>query len=610
MCGIAGAISERNIAPVLLEVLKRLEYRGYDSAGIAVVDGDNSLHRVRRMGKVAELVEACSEVDITGTIGIAHTRWATHGKPSVVNAHPHVVDEKIALVHNGVIENYSAIKEELIAEGYNFTSQTDTEVIVFLLHKYLAEEGDMLHAIQQVCIHLHGAYALAVIETSRPDTLYAVCHGCSLLIGVGVGEHFVSSDAVALSRFTNSYVIMETGYIASVSKNDIKLYNQQLQTIDYHETTFDAAVHSAEKGDYRHYMQKEIHEQAQTVTNTLQNRISKDRLIDDFISASSKEHLAQVEQVQIVACGTSMHAGLLAKLWFEQIVGVPCAVDVASEYSHKHEPRKTQLMMIALSQSGETADTIAAFKKGLDTHDCITDIAICNIASSQLARLAKITMITAAGPEIGVASTKAFSAQLVVLLVLTLIMAKYKTKSDKSHKDIIKALSTLASLVSETIDKTEAATPSLLELFAHKHSALFLGKGMLYPIALEGALKLKEVSYIHAEAYPAGELKHGPLALIDDGFPVVALIADDQLRKKMLITVEEVSSRGGHVLVVTDKKIKNRPHVTQLLLPKTHPLLTPVLLNIALQIIAYHVACARGHDVDQPRNLAKSVTVA
>lgn len=609
MCGIAGAISERTVVQILLETLKRLEYRGYDSAGLAIVDQHKRLQRVRRMGKVADLVTACEGIKLTGNVGIAHTRWATHGKPSIVNAHPHIVDEKIALVHNGVIENFSAIKEELIAKNYQFVSQTDTEVIIFLLHDYFTRSKDIVVAIDKVRKRLHGVYALAIIDTATPDKIFAVCQGCSLLIGLGIGENFLSSDVVALARFTDSYLIMESEEIAIIKKDSVQLLDARLRQRKRAPTMIENVVQATEKGEFAHYMLKEIYEQDQTIINTLHNRLLKNTLIDEFISNKSKRLLGEVQQVQIIACGTSMHAGLVARVWFEQLLGIPCQVEVASEYAHKYIPLQKGLLLLAISQSGETADTISAFKRGLAENPDATSIVICNVASSQLARLSKISVITAAGPEIGVASTKAFTAQLIVLLVLGLIIARQKNHTSALHQEIIDGLQDLPDQVTRTINETEKTIPKILECFVGQRSSLFLGRGILWPIALEGALKLKEISYIHAEAYPAGELKHGPLALIEEGFPVIALITDDALHRKMLVAIEEVASRGGRVIIFSNKKIRKAEHILQLLLPTTHPFLAPIIINIALQLLAYRVACARNHDVDQPRNLAKSVTV-
>ncbi|WP_374297557.1 glutamine--fructose-6-phosphate transaminase (isomerizing) [Acinetobacter sp.] len=611
MCGIVGGIAERNISGILLEGLKRLEYRGYDSAGLALIK-DGQLCREREVGKVVNLVQAAEQSGIHGKIGIAHTRWATHGKPSQHNAHPHT-SHNIAVVHNGIIENYQELKTELQALGYQFTSETDTEVVAHLVHHALKTQADLLLAVQSIIPKLKGAYALGIIDANQPDELIAVREGSPLVIGVGIGEHFISSDQLALLPVTNRFIYLEEGDTVRLKRDSVEIFAQN-QAIERPITELDATVMNSSKGEYRHYMLKEIFEQPNAVQQTIAQALDGDDLKNNFLE-NSNIALKQIQQVQIIACGTSYHAGLVSKYWFEQIIGLPCQIEIASEFRYRHPVIIANTLYLCISQSGETADTLAALrdiqKRAKASNTPIFTMAICNVSTSSMIRETNFHLLTLAGPEIGVASTKAFTTQLVALMLLILKIGEVKQSITTELKlELIQALWHCPKVLNETL-KHDAKILSLSELFVEKAHCLFLGRGTHYPIALEGALKLKEISYIHAEGYAAGELKHGPLALVDNEMPVVILAPQDDMLDKLKSNMEEVQARGGELFVFADEQSgighKDRQHVVYI--PQISEWLAPIIYSVPVQLLSYHVAVLRGTDVDQPRNLAKSVTV-
>ncbi len=607
MCGIVGAIAEHNISPILIEGLRRLEYRGYDSAGIAVFDTSQAkIERVRVLGKVAALDHALQSHPLLGQLGIAHTRWATHGEPSERNAHPHFSKESVAVVHNGIIENYLELQQQLRDAGYQFVTDTDTEVICHLLDLKLQETKDHREAIRQTLQALKGAYALGIIFKDAPDTLFAARHGSPLVIGVGIGEHFIASDPIALLPVTQRFIHLEEGDIAEIVRDDVSIENQQQIIIrDIKVSTID--VSSASKGDFRHYMQKEIYEQPEALTETLSNHLQQPYIHDSCFGHKAHEILPNCKRVHIVACGTSFHAGLVAKYWLEAFTGVPCQVEIASEFRYRQAVIEPNTLFVSLSQSGETADTLAALRKVKDT--CHT-LAICNVAHSSLVREAELTFITQAGAEIGVAATKTFTTQLTALLLLTLALGKHHNLSDDNQKLLIEDLQRLPALAQQLLT-LDATIEQLSHQFIDKHQALYLGRGKYHAIALEGALKLKEISYMHAEAYPAGELKHGPLALVDNDMPVIVLAPNNHLFDKLVSNIKEVEARGGHLYVFADETLKWQAseQLTVIKIPQAPDSIAPIVYTIPLQLLAYHVAVLKGTDVDQPRNLAKSVTV-
>jgi len=611
MCGIVGGIAERNISEILLEGLKRLEYRGYDSAGLALIS-DGKVQRERELGKVANLAQAASLSGIHGHLGIAHTRWATHGKPSQQNAHPHTSSD-IAVVHNGIIENYQELKTELQALGYQFTSETDTEVVAHLVHHALKNESNLLLAVQSIVPKLKGAYALGIIDANQPDELIAVREGSPLVIGVGIGEHFISSDQLALLPVTNRFIYLEEGDTVRLKRDSVEIFAQN-QAIERPITQLDATVMNSSKGEYRHYMLKEIFEQPNAVQQTIAQALDGDDLKNNFLE-NSNIALKQIQQVQIIACGTSYHAGLVSKYWFEQIIGLPCQIEIASEFRYRHPVIIANTLYLCISQSGETADTLAALrdiqKRAKASNTPIFTMAICNVSTSSMIRETNFHLLTLAGPEIGVASTKAFTTQLVALMLLILKIGEVKQSITTELKlELIQALWHCPKVLNETL-KHDANILSLSELFVEKAHCLFLGRGTHYPIALEGALKLKEISYIHAEGYAAGELKHGPLALVDNDMPVVILAPQDDMLDKLKSNMEEVQARGGELFVFADENSgihkKDRQHVVHI--PQISQWLAPIIYSVPVQLLSYHVAVRRGTDVDQPRNLAKSVTV-
>ncbi|GAB3051095.1 glutamine--fructose-6-phosphate transaminase (isomerizing) [Acinetobacter apis] len=612
MCGIVGGVAERNISEILIEGLKRLEYRGYDSAGLALINEQQVL-RERRVGKVVNLEDAVRTQNLSGNLGIAHTRWATHGKPSEVNAHPHI-SGKVAIVHNGIIENYAEIKAELEALGYQFSSQTDTEVVAHLIAEALKTQATLFDAVQQIVPRLKGAFALGVIHADYPDELIAVRENSPLVIGVGIGEHFIGSDQLALLPITNRFIYLEEGDIARLTRTNVEIFAHGTNRIERPIKELDAAVSHASKGEYKHFMLKEIYEQPEALQQTISQALNGNRLRDDFLSHAEQD-FSNIDQIQIIACGTSYHAGMIAKYWSEQLIDLPCQVEIASEFRYRSPVIMNRTLYLCISQSGETADSLAALRdtqkraKAKDLN--ITTMAICNVATSSMVRETDYHLLTLAGPEIGVASTKAFTTQLAALILLILKIGTAKQRLDEAEIDcIVKGLWHCPKVLSETLQHNQEIL-RLSELFVEKQHCLFLGRGTLYPIALEGALKLKEISYIHAEGYAAGELKHGPLALVDNDMPVVILAPQDSMLDKLKSNMEEVQARGGELFIFADENSgiveKDRQHVVKI--PHISAWLAPIVYSIPVQLLSYHVAVLRGTDVDQPRNLAKSVTV-
>jgi len=606
MCGIVGAVAQRNVVPILVNGLLRLEYRGYDSAGLVVVH-DGKLDRVRSTGRVAELKQKSANTH--GELGIAHTRWATHGVPSERNAHPHISRNLIAVVHNGIIENYEELRADLSAHGYEFTSDTDTEVIAHLIHSHYAQ-GSLLVATQMALSQLVGAYAIGVVAADNPHQLIAARKGSPLLLGVGEGEHFVASDMSALLQVTRNVVYLEEGDVVEVNLSNYRIFDALGRAAERPVHVSELNNDSVELGEYQHYMQKEIHEQPQALANTLESVCNSQSLVPGIFGAEAKNAFAQIDSILILACGTSYHAGLVARYWLEEIAGIPCSVEIASEYRYRTSVANPKTLVVTISQSGETADTLAALNHAKITGHPFT-LAICNVPESAIIRQSKLRLLTRAGPEIGVASTKAFTTQLAALFLLTLVLAKLRGRLDADREQ--QFLHELRHLPS-AVQKVLALEPQIAELskhFADKQHALFLGRGLHYPIALEGALKLKEISYIHAEAYPAGELKHGPLALVDKDMPVVSVAPNDTLLEKLKSNLQEVRARGGELFVFADADTHIRAtegiHILQM--PEHAGFLSPILHTIPLQLLAYYVALQKGTDVDKPRNLAKSVTV-
>ena len=608
MCGIVGAIAQRNVSEILLEGLRRLEYRGYDSAGLAVLNEQGEIIRKRALGKVAELEKTIGSEPLLGTVGIAHTRWATHGVPSEANAHPHMSSDDVVLVHNGIIENYQALKAELKADGYEFNSQTDSEVVVHLIHrelKQLSFAGAVKNAISQ----LDGAYALAIMQQGNNDELWVARQGSPLVIGVGIGEYYVASDPLALLSVTDRFIYLEEGDLAHIQRDQLIILDKHHAQVERDICIFDHHIGSADKGEYKHYMLKETFEQPTVIKQCLEGRISERHVLDQTFGVKAAELFDQVQAVQIIACGTSYHSGMVAKYWIEKYAGIPCQVEVASEYRYRHTVVISGTLLITISQSGETADTLAALRKA-KTQGIVASMTVCNVPGSSLVRESDLCLMTNAGPEIGVASTKAFTTQLTALLLLTVTLAKRQGMSEEQEVEIVEALHQLPDLVAQVLT-LDPAIEKLSQLFADKNHSLFLGRGPMYPIAQEGALKLKEISYIHAEAYPAGELKHGPLALVDDSMPVVTVAPKNDLLEKLISNLEEVRARGGELIVFADESVNIHDLDDQhlLSLPKVPSCLEPIVYVVPLQLLSYHVAVLKGTDVDQPRNLAKSVTV-
>ncbi|MET0067085.1 MAG: glutamine--fructose-6-phosphate transaminase (isomerizing) [Candidatus Thiodiazotropha sp.] len=607
MCGIVGGISQRNVVPVLMDGLKRLEYRGYDSAGVAILDERQHLQRIRSVGKVAALNELIEGSHLSGGLGIAHTRWATHGMPSERNAHPHMSGERVAIVHNGIIENYAELREELTEKGFVFTSETDTEVIAHLLADTVKMESDFIKAVRKAAEKLVGAYALAVVSPDDPDQLVVIRAGSPLVIGLGKDENFIASDVFALLPVTQRFIFLEEGDLAHISTHKVSIFNADAEPVEREVRTSQVSAVKAEKGPYRHYMLKEIFEQPAVIAETLEGRIHKGRLLDASFGHEAKALLDKTRNVHIVACGTSYHAGLVARYWLEEI-GIHCSVEVASEFRYRQVVVPDDTLFVTITQSGETADTLAALR-GSKSKGYLGSLVICNVPESSLVRESDVALMTRAGPEIGVASTKAFTTQLVALRLLTLALAKRRGMSVERERELVEELHALPRQV-EVILKLNDAIAELANAFADRHHALFLGRGCFYPVAMEGALKLKEISYIHAEAYPAGELKHGPLALVDAEMPVICALPDDPLLEKVISNLQEVRARGGELFLFSDQKVKiGLDHFHNLTLSDIYPSTAPIVYSVPLQLLAYHVAVLKGTDVDQPRNLAKSVTV-
>ena len=610
MCGIVGAVAERNITAILLEGLKRLEYRGYDSAGVAVFTHNGTLERMRRNGKVAELEQALAGEPLMGRLGIAHTRWATHGAPSERNAHPHFSGSDLAVVHNGIIENYEALREQLKGLGYVFTSDTDTEVIAHLLNHKLKDQSDLTEALKATVKELHGAYGLAVISAKQPDRLVAARSGSPLVIGLGLGENFLASDQLALRQVTDRFRYLEEGDIAEIRRDSVQIWDVNGKSVQRETVQYRDGAEAADKGEYRHYMLKEIHEQPAVVQRTLENRLGQDHVLVQAFGPQAAELFAKVRNVQIVACGTSYHAGMVARYWLESLAGIPCQVEVASEFRYRKVVVQPDTLFVSISQSGETADTLAALRNAKEL-GFLASLAICNVGISSLVRESDLTLLTQAGREIGVASTKAFTTQLVGLLLLTLSLGQVRgTLEAGVEAQLVEELRRLPARLGEAL-AMDATIEKVAELFADKHHTLFLGRGAQFPVAMEGALKLKEISYIHAEAYPAGELKHGPLALVDNDMPVVTVAPNNELLEKLKSNLQEVRARGGELIVFADEQagMTNGEGTHVINMPHIHDVLAPILYTIPLQLLSYYVAVLKGTDVDQPRNLAKSVTV-
>lgn len=609
MCGIVGAVAERNVVPILMEGLRRLEYRGYDSAGIAIHNGQ-SIKRVRRVGKVQELQNALDADPLRGVSGISHTRWATHGVPNEANAHPHMSEDDIAIVHNGIIENYEELRDDLQKNGFEFESQTDTEVVAHRIKHHLNDTGELLAAVRATVAELEGAYALAVLSVSDPDKLIVAKAGCPVVVGLGIGENFVASDVAALLPVTRKFMFLEDGDIAVVQREDVTVYdangNEVARPIKESKLSADAA----ERGEFRHYMQKEIHEQAQAVRSTIEERIANGRVLDAAFGPEANEVLDNTRGVHIVACGSSYHAGLIARYWIEQLCKLPCTVEIASEYRYRSPVVPEGTLLITISQSGETADTLAALRAAKEM-PYVSSLTICNSPESSIVRESTLSLMTHAGPEIGVASTKSFTTQLAALALLTISLARRNGLEEKQERILVAQLAEIPGLIDQVL-ALNSAIEALAEHFVDKQHALFVGRGVQNPVAMEGALKLKEVSYIHAEAYAAGELKHGPLALVDENMPVVAVAPDDDLLEKLKSNLQEVRARGGELFVFADPRVQfgDRVGIHTMRMPALiQDFQAPIIYTIPLQLLAYHVAVLKGTDVDQPRNLAKSVTV-
>lgn len=608
MCGIVGAIAERSVQAILIEGLKRLEYRGYDSAGLAVQDrGTHEIHRQRALGKVAELQKKLNGATLKGTIGVAHTRWATHGEPAEHNAHPHMCEDHIALVHNGIIENYEEIKQRLESKGVEFCSQTDTECIVHLIGACKKQGKNLLESVFATIKEIEGAYALGVID-NKEERIVAARSGSPLVIGLGIGENFIASDVSALLPVTQEFIYLEEGDVADITRNNVIIYDAAGQVVERPISKSAISADAVERGEYRHYMLKEIYEQPKAIADTLEGRMDTENVFTNAFGYSAAEIFKKIESIYIIACGTSYHAGLVAKYWFEGIVGIPCMIEVASEFRYRKAVYNEKTLIVTISQSGETADTLAALRES-KKQGAKHSLVICNVPESSLVRESELSFLTHAGPEIGVASTKAFTTQLTALLLLVICIGKEKGNT-KLEKRAVENLRQLPGQIEQAL-QLDKKIEQLAEEFSDKHHALFLGRATQYPIAMEGALKLKEISYIHAEAYPAGELKHGPLALVDADMPVVAVAPNNELIGKLKSNLQEVKTRGGKLYVFADThaKIENEDGISVIEVGEIDSLIAPMVFTIPLQLLAYHAAVIKGTDVDQPRNLAKSVTV-
>jgi glucosamine--fructose-6-phosphate aminotransferase (isomerizing) len=610
MCGIVGAVAQRDVVPILIEGLRRLEYRGYDSAGVAVLNGTGTIKRLRTVGKVRKLEDAIDADPTHGPLGIAHTRWATHGVPSERNAHPHISRDGIAIVHNGIIENHDELRAELEQAGYEFSSETDTEVIAHRIHYHLQKTRDLFKAVRATVAELEGAYALAVMSQHEPDRIILAREGCPVVVGVGIGENFVASDVAALLPVTRTFAILEEGDVAEVRREGFRILDHDGNTVQRKVYQSELSADSAEKGVYAHYMLKEIHEQPRAVAQTLEERVAGGKLLEAAFGPAAQAVFAKTEAVRIVACGTSFHAGLVAKYFVEQICRLPCWVEIASEYRYRNPVVPKNTLFVSVSQSGETADTLAALRLAKQG-GYLSQLAICNVPESSLVRESELVMLTRAGPEIGVASTKAFTTQLAALNMLVIALAKFRSADAERERGLVQKLLGIPSLIEATL-KLDPVIQDLATRFVDKQHALFLGRGAMHAIAMEGALKLKEISYIHAEAYAAGELKHGPLALVDKDMPVVTVAPNNDLLEKLKSNLQEVRARGGELIVFADPEagMKDSDGVTVIEMPRhVSYFQAPAVYTIPMQLLAYHCAILKGTDVDQPRNLAKSVTV-
>lgn len=609
MCGIVGAVAERNVVEILLEGLKRLEYRGYDSAGVALLQKDGTLNRIRRTGKVQSLVDAIEDENGRGTTGIAHTRWATHGGVTEANAHPHFSNERIAVVHNGIIENYMDLREELQSKGYTFTSDTDTETIAHTVNEQLKTGCDLLKAVQQSVKQFHGAYGTVIMDKEDPSRVVVARSGSPLVIGLGLGENFIASDQMALLPVTRKFIFLEEGDVAEVTRREVNIFDKDGQPVEREIIESNIEHDAGDKAGYRHYMLKEIHEQPTVVRNTLKDRLTETGLAANIFGEGADDILSRVKHVQIIACGTSYHAGMTARYWLEQYANVSCGIEIASEFRYRKSVVHENSLLVTISQSGETADTLAALRLAKEL-GYMSSLTICNVPGSSLVRESDLAFMTKAGAEIGVASTKAFTTQLTAFLMLTLAIGKHNGLTDADNQSIVQALHSLPAKLEETLTISDGIE-DLAEEFADKNHSLFLGRGDQYPIAMEGALKLKEISYIHAEAYASGELKHGPLALIDEEMPVIVVAPNNQLLEKLKSNVEEVRARGGIMYVFADKNARFVSDETMRVInvPHCEPVIAPIIYTLPLQLLSYYVALIKGTDVDQPRNLAKSVTV-
>lgn len=608
MCGIVGAVAQRDVVDILVEGLRRLEYRGYDSAGVAVVSSSGELQRLRRLGKVKELADAVAAQPVPGGTGIAHTRWATHGEPSERNAHPHV-SGKITVVHNGIIENHGPLRAALQAKGYVFNSDTDTEVIAHLVEEELKTTGSLLAAVQKAVKQFSGAYGTVLMDKTDPSHLVVARSGSPLVIGFGIGENFIASDQLALLPVTRRFMFLEEGDVAEITRHSVTVYDKNGAKVERAITESNASYDAGDKGQYRHFMLKEIYEQPSAINNTLEGRLSSDSVLDETFGNGAAELFKKVRHVQIVACGTSYHSGMVARYWLESLGGISCNVEIASEFRYRKSFVQPNSLLVSISQSGETADTLAALRMAKEA-GYLGSLTICNVAGSSLVRESDLAFMTRAGAEIGVASTKAFTTQLVGLAMLTLAVGKYNGLTPEQQRELTAALRSLPAKLEETLTLAPQIE-ALAEEFADKHHALFLGRGDQYPIAMEGALKLKEISYIHAEAYAAGELKHGPLALIDADMPIIVVAPNNDLLEKLQSNVEEVRARGGilYVFADADARFKSDATMRVINVPHVADILAPIVYTLPLQLLSYYVAIIKGTDVDQPRNLAKSVTV-
>jgi glutamine---fructose-6-phosphate transaminase (isomerizing) len=609
MCGIVGAVAERNVVPILIEGLKRLEYRGYDSAGIAVLNDKGKLECQKTVGKVAQLEEKLAAHPLSGKLGFAHTRWATHGGVTEANAHPHISGERVAVIHNGIIENYEPLRAELAAKGYRFVSETDTEVIAHLVHDELKRGHDLPEAVRLSVQRFTGAYALLVFDARDPDRIVVARIASPLVIGLGIGENFIASGVPALLPVTQRFIYLEQGDLAEITRDTVRVFRPDGSTVTrpVHETRW--SPEAAEKGPYRHYMQKEIFEQPAALANTLYGRVSDRRVLAESLGPAATELLPQVQQIHIVACGTSYHAGCVGKYWIESLAGIPCQVEIASEYRYRQVVVPSGTLFVTLSQSGETADTLEALRMAKSA-GYLGSLTVCNSPHSSMVRESDLVMMTQAGPEIGVASTKAFTTQLLSLLLVALMLGRQRGLTPQREADFVGHLIHAAVAVEQALEM-DSKLRLLAEEFAEKNHTLFLGRGPMWPIAMEGALKLKEISYIHAEAYAAGELKHGPLALIDEEMPVVVVAPNNDLLDKLKANMQVVRARGGQLYVFADREtgLKSEPGTTVIEMPHADRLIAPIVYTVPLQLLAYHVAVLKGTDIDQPRNLAKSVTV-